>query len=231
MAAARDTFIGPTDSASGALSITQAYTCTGSNRFLIVYVADQQGDTVTGVTYSGTAMTQLSKISRNPNAGSLQIYAYGIIAPATGSNNIIATRTGTAGTIAVAPISYTGVNQSITPDAVAATNGSGAATTITTSITTVADNTAVSGFAILDNGTVSAGTGWTMLNTARATYGLFESTAFPLTPAGTYSYTATENASAADIAQIIISLAPVASAALVPKQRPILQAVNRASTY
>jgi hypothetical protein len=214
MAVARDTFDAFQSSANGATSLTYSYTTSGSNRYIIVYGADLSGDSFTGVTYAAIATAQLVKVSRNPNSGSLEIYGYGLPNPASGANNVVISRTNVANDIEARTISYTGVHQSNTP-ATGASNGSGAANTITTPITTTANNTAVSGFSVMDNGSIIAGTGWTRLATGGGANGgahaLFESTAFPLTPAGTYNYTSDSSASASDIGQIIVALEPAAA--------------------
>lgn len=210
-AVARDTFVAITGGGSGATSVTYSHTVSGSNTYLLVYVGDQSGDTVSSCTYNSVSMTQLIKETRSPDEGSLEIYAYGLSAPSSGANNVSCSRSGTIGQLFAGSISYTGVNQVTSPvDATASSNGAGAAgTSITTSITTVADSTAVSGFAIMDNGSVSAGTGWTSLSSNSSGFIMNESTSFPLTPAGLYSYT-TNGANSAR-GQVVVSLAPVSA--------------------
>jgi hypothetical protein len=144
-------------------------------------------------------MVQLIKITRSPNEGSLHIYAYGLAAPATGANDV----------------SYTGAQQTTTPlDATASSNGSGSAgTSIATAITTVLDNTAVCGFAVMDNGGTNASTNASEVgnNTAGDGYITWESTTFPKTPAGATTYTVTGNN--ANRGQVVISIEPTSLAA------------------
>lgn len=218
-AVARDTFVNITGSGAGGTSVTYSHTTSGSDRYLLVYVGDQQGDTVTGCTYNSVSMTQLAKETRSPNEGSLQIYAYGIANPTSGANNVSCSRSGTVGQLFVSSISYTGVTQTTSPvDATATSNGAGVAgTSLTTSITTVADNTAVSGYAIMDNGSVAAGTNETSLNSNSSGFIMWESSTFPKTPAGATSYTVTGFAGSAR-GQIVISLAPSGVATFNPYQ-------------
>lgn len=227
-AVARDTFSAINASANGATNLTYSFTTSGSDRYLIVFSFDFQGDTTTGVTYNSVAMTKLVDITRNPNTGTLQMYAWGLANPTSGANNVSITRTGTVANIEARTISYTGVNQVTTPDATASSNGTGSvSTTITTSITTVANNTAVAGVALQDNATagnpITAGTNWTRLATGGgsngAAHALFESSTFPLTPAGLTSFTANSApAGAGDVGQLIVSLAPAGGSTFNPWQ-------------
>lgn len=212
MAIARDASTNVTKSLNGVGSLTFSHTCSGSNRYLVVFVGDVAGDTVTGVTYNAVAMTQLVKISRNPNSGSLELYAYGLANPSTGANNVVVSRSGSTNWISAASISYTGASQTTSPvDAVGSSNGSGSsAASITTPIVTVADLTAVTGWALLDNGSTVAGTNWTEVgdNSADDGFIICESTVFPKTPTGSTSYTVNGGANS-DIGQVIVSIAPV----------------------
>lgn len=88
--------IAKTDSST---SITFGHTCSGENRILIVFSG--AGSTFSGVTYNGTAMTQL--------AGSSQTWY--LINPDTGSHNVVCTVPG-GQTASVVSASYTGVDQS-----------------------------------------------------------------------------------------------------------------------
>lgn len=93
---------------------TLAHTCTGSNRLLIAAVRNGgTTDTLTGVTYAGTAMTLIAKKLLTSNQFS---YLFYLIAPATGTNNIVASFSGSEGT-QLSGSSYTGVKQSGQPDA------------------------------------------------------------------------------------------------------------------
>lgn len=67
--------------ASGATSLTYAHTCGGSDRGLFVPVCVNDNRTITSVTYNGVSMTAVE-------TGSVSYRLYGIIAPATGTNNV-----------------------------------------------------------------------------------------------------------------------------------------------
>ena len=124
-----------------ATSHTFSYTCTGSNRALVVaFSGSASSDNCTGVTYNGVSMTQISKMA--PGSGSTGSdrwrYLYLLINPASGSNNIVISYS-SAEFVFGGASSYTGVSQTGQPDA--QTTGSNAsATSFTQSITTVADN-------------------------------------------------------------------------------------------
>lgn len=133
MAIALDT---SADLGSSASPLSVAYTCTGSNRLLLVwfYIAGA-GDTATGVTYNGIALTQLTKIQIG---GQPWIYCYGLLAPATGANTLAISAS--AGTINGVAVSYTGVLQSGLPDATATNTQAAGPGTLAKAITTVKAN-------------------------------------------------------------------------------------------
>src|SRR5258708_15819098 len=111
MAIARDT---NTNGGTATNTWTISHICTGSNLLLLTYLHAQDGDTVTGVTYNGVSMTQLvKKIDGSGNNGFL--YIYGLLNPATGAHNVVASRsTSTFSILAVNP-SYTQLPQSGLP--------------------------------------------------------------------------------------------------------------------
>ncbi len=205
---ARDTFSTISQSAAGATSLSFSYTSSGTYRYVQIFTGDEHGDTTTGVTYGGVAMTQLAKVSRNPNTGSLHIYAWGLAAPSTGAQTVTITRSGTIGKLSGAGISYTGAQQITAADATITANGSGvAATSVSATITTVAATTAITAFSVMDNGGITAGSGLTLLNTV-GSYGLFEASTFPKITAGTYSGTSNGTLSNVGIIMISITIAP-----------------------
>lgn len=121
---------------SSVTSITFAHTCSGSNRILFVCTANNVGVNVTGVTYNGVAMTNIG--GALSNWAPSKSYLWYLIAPATGSNNVVVSLSASASVIAMAA-SYTWVKQSWQPDAFSlgwpTTTGS-----YSQSVTTVADN-------------------------------------------------------------------------------------------
>ena len=93
-------------------SHTQSLTVSGTDRVLIVGTVSN-GNAITGVTYNSVAMTELDS---NINfAGSLDHQIWYLIAPDTGTNNIVASTSGSQN-IFVTAASYTGVSQTGFPD-------------------------------------------------------------------------------------------------------------------
>lgn len=171
----------------GGGTLTSAYTCgSGSNTMLIVaFQGDQTNDDITGVTYNGVAMTLVNKTH---SAGDRWVYMYYLLAPASGSHNVVITSTNSHYLLALAA-DYIGVKQSGQPDNNAINHKDAPGSdTLTTTLTTVADNC----FTILVGGGFNsaplAGTG-----SLRRTFGvafnepgLFDSNAAK-TPAGSTS--------------------------------------------
>lgn len=189
----------------GVTSLTWSHTCTGSDRILFVGAfGDFATDAITGATYAGAAMTLVDK---RQITGDRWVYLFYRIAPATGANNVVVSANASIA-IGGDSASYTGAKQSGQPDA-SATNVAGAATSITTSVTTIADNC----WTILlaknnGGGDPSAGTG----STRRAfgnEMGIFDSNA-AITPAGAYSMQVTANSS--NWAAVMASFAPATAA-------------------
>ncbi len=198
-----------TGTESSTSSKTLAHTCNGSNRLLVVggWVRGN-GNNPTGITYNGVAMTQ---VGTNLVVSTLyydKIFLYYLIAPATGSNNVVATF-GSANYNFLYALSYTEVSQSSFPDA-SIENGPTAGTSMTTSLTTVADNcwTVLQGLSV--NGALSAGTGSTLRNNNVSNSAIFDSNGAQ-TPAGSKSMAFTTTINENKVGQMI-SFAPVASA-------------------
>lgn len=101
------------DSTDGGLAfantLTFSHTTSGSDRYLTVSVfsgiATDPFD-VTGVTYNSASMVE---IDREANTSDRWVSLWGLIAPASGANNVVATVTG--GVVAGMASSYTGVDQ------------------------------------------------------------------------------------------------------------------------
>src|SRR3990167_6515020 len=72
---------------------TWSHTCTGDNRILIVGTMCQAGNTITGVTYAGAAMTQINTQAIGGATFSNQ-YLFYKVAPATGANDIVVSSSG-----------------------------------------------------------------------------------------------------------------------------------------
>ncbi len=128
---------------------TFAHTCSGSNRLLVVFVMCASSRTVNSVTYGGVAMTFKTKTS----GPSQNIHIYHLVAPATGSNNVVVTIDSSSFCYPTA-VSYTGVDQTTPTGNSVAQNGSTATVTLTT---TVDNAIIVAGARDANDGSTSAG--------------------------------------------------------------------------
>lgn len=200
-------------------NLTFSYTSgSGSNRLLVVGIVGDSpiaggglnADDITSVTYAGVAMTLAIKLAPGTHPFNRWLYLYYLLAPATGSNNVVISISGSH-FVGAGAADYTGVKQSSQPDATTSQIGAGAVTSLTTSITTIADNS----WAILvensydANAAPNAGTGATR-RTFDATFGawgIFDSNA-AITPAGSYSMTTSLNNSVDTISHVIASFQP-----------------------
>lgn len=115
---------------------TEAFTVSsGSNRFLLLSITCR-GGSITSVTYGVQGMTQLGTIGGHVNAGDTE-YLFGLIAPASGSNNVAIVHTGTAVFWVVAE--YNGVDQTTATESVTTNSGTGASTPSVTVTPTKSD--------------------------------------------------------------------------------------------
>ena len=118
-------------------SWTFAHSCSGSNRILFVSLTIYSGsDLVTGITYNGVAMTRVATVQSID--GDQRQYLYYLVAPATGSNNVVVSASSSV-FMAGGAISYTGAKQTGQPDAnTTGTTGQGSSSTAT--LSSVANN-------------------------------------------------------------------------------------------
>ena len=192
--------------------LTASYTVGGgANRLLVVAVKGDNTDTVTGVTYNGVSMTLAAKAGVTPY-GNRWNYLFFLLNPDSGANNVVVS--GGAFNAALAA-DYTGVKQTAQPDATGTANSSGSSYTLAATVTTVADNS----WAIMSWGGGGSVPPSAVSNCTLRTYdhafdifGLFDSNA-DITPAGSYTETATFSSGVAYPNAVIASFAPVSTAA------------------
>lgn len=189
-----------------ATSLTAAHTCTGSNRILHVGftgdVTDGGADDVSSVTYNAVGMTLVGKLA---GAGARWTYLYILVAPATGSNNVVITCS-SSHQISGLALSHTDMLQSGQPNIFGTEDNAGSGIPQTETVTTTVDNCWLVMFGAANNGAVAASTGATLrVKSAWDINGIFDSNG-PKTPAGAHSiaFTGTD----APLASVTSALAP-----------------------
>jgi hypothetical protein len=101
---------------TGLTSITWSHTTSGTNRLLVATLAVDDaaslGDSTytTSMTYNGVAMTSAAKVHTNNFTGGFVELFY-LIAPDTGTHNVVATITGGTVNAEAGSVSFTGVDQ------------------------------------------------------------------------------------------------------------------------
>lgn len=137
---------------------TWSHTCSGDDRFLVVGVAMLSlAQTVSGITYNGVALTLIGV--RSSVTGAARVELWGLIAPATGANNIVVTLTGSIAFAGVAS-SYNNVHQTVPTEgfnSAQATNVGAADATV--NVTTVADNDWTVDIVCTDDTAITVGAG------------------------------------------------------------------------
>lgn len=200
-------------------SLTFSHTCSGNDRIIIVGVAagDDDGRTVSSVTYAGVNLTQV-RAQRLQTSGipDKWVEMWYLVAPATGANNVVVTLSGAVSNwVAAGSISLTGAAQTGQPDA--SNDAVGTSTTASVSVTTVADNCWVIDVVSYEDlsPTLTVGAGQTerwIQNDASDLQGA-GSTEGPKTPAG--AVTMSWDGGNDDWAMMAVSVAPAAGEATV----------------
>lgn len=134
-------------------NITWAHTVGSSNGVLIVFITVTSGKTVSGCTYNGVAMTQIS----DTGGSSYRIYCFKMINPPTGSHNVSASCNGVY--MRGSAVSFSGADQTTQPDVTPVTgwnNSSGWSSPKTISITTENPSWLVAGIAAVDGGVAAS---------------------------------------------------------------------------
>lgn len=190
---------------SGITNVTYSQTCTGTN--LILFVGVRSDTLPTSVTYNGVSLTNIN----GANAyGVNTVSLWYLVNPAIGAHTVSVTIT-SSGTIQSVCCSYTGASQTGVPDS-QNTNSVTGTNTITTSTTTIANNSWVVGM-VGDNGAgvLSASTGATQrarIAGGNGNSNMLVDTNGVVTPAGSKSMTITDGATA-NIGFCVASFAPV----------------------
>src|SRR5947208_828550 len=140
----------------GTSTTTWAHTTSGTNRVLVVGVswANITTRTVTSVTYAGQTMTSAGAAVNAGNAGAEIFY---LVAPATGSNTVAVTLSGSANSLVGGAVTLTGVNQT-TPLGIFA-SATGSSTTPSVTVTSNTGETVIDTVSLTSSGamTVSGG--------------------------------------------------------------------------
>jgi hypothetical protein len=209
---------------SSGTSLTVAHTCSASaNRGLVVcVVGDHTTDLITGVTYNGVAATLVTK----GHASGRWCYAFYVNAPASGTNNIVASAS-SACFIEVNAASYTGVAQSGQPEANSGFSDTNSATSRTLTVTTVSANAWAVGCALGQAGTITAGSG-TTLRATDLVGAILDSGAAVATPGATNLIFSQAGANVAG--GIALALAPSGSGSITLTEPVDYSGVQRSGT-
>lgn len=191
--------------ASGSTTLTYAVDCTGAN-ILVVGLRLIVGSSLTSVTYNGVSMTAaVSNAAGNPT------FLYYLVNPASGSNNVVVTQSGTTN-IASAGCAYSGASTTGQPNAF---NDSynGSASSLSVSVTsTVSDCFMIAFGTAQSGGTLSqTSSGTTRENLADRAI-MFESAA--VTPAGSFSSSFSSTTGSNALTIVAIAIKPSASSSV-----------------
>jgi len=178
-------------------SLTLSTDCTGADILLVGFTLGS--GTVTSVTYNGVSMTLATS-----NTSGISGYLYYLVAPSSGTNNVVITPSGST-TINAISACYSGAKQTGQPDATS--NASDVLIDeVGQNVTTIADNCFVVAFGGVSLGStltrISSGTTRSMANKTI----LFDNG--PKTPAGSVTSTYTSNIPSDVLVICIASISP-----------------------
>jgi hypothetical protein len=189
------------------------HTVTGSNTYLTVGIGmlSVAGSSVSSVTFNGVTMAFLG--AKASVSGAVRAELWGLVAPTTGTHSISVTLT-TSLDSAGGAVSYTGVNQVISTEALnsaSATNVGAADATV--SITTIANNDWVVDIAASDDTTITIGAGNTSRSNVTGTLGsgAMGDTNGAITPAGAQAMSWTNVGALATWSIVGVALRPIGS--------------------
>lgn len=211
MAIARDTYLARTTQTPAATSYTFSYTCTGSNRVLVLFVEHSVTDTINTVTYAGDSMTKVDSITVY---GTVVVDSWIIINPASGANNVVSSASASIQQVVMAE-SYTGTTSG------GSTGGCDAHNTATflvssldqsISTTTVSDNAWIPIYFRANGGSYSASTNVSIQDDV-AGIALMGDTNGALTPAGSKTQTFTRVSGTNSGGILTVALAPYVASA------------------
>ena len=185
-----------------------SHTCTGSDRFLVVSVRLILGGTTATCTYNSVAMTRESVEGTTNN----WLVTFTLTAPATGSNTVAVTATG-SGLIDACSASFTGVSQTGQPT-LKTNDTTSSQDNLTLTETSTTDNSWFIGNVISSEKMV-ASTGATLRVSVGSGYYQAIFTNGAITPAGSASMLITVNGSVFSYQQFMI--APVSVSSFIPK--------------
>ena len=158
-------------SSNGAGPFTWSHTCSGTDRLLRVTTSHfDSSDTISSITYNGVALTAVP--GGSTNNGQYYVTAYYLIAPDTGTHDIVVTVTGSVFDFGAGAISYTDAHQT-TPLGTAVT-ATGTSTTPSVTVSSAADELVDDGLVIIHGGTLSVGAGQTQRWNAIASSGFIK---------------------------------------------------------
>ena len=177
------------------------HTCSGEDRLLVVAyrMGGGQGDRVTGITYDGVAMTFIGFANGSEGTG-----MYFLLNPSTGENTVSVSFSQSSFS-QIASVSYTGVKQDSQPDA--STTKVQTVQNITTTLTTVANNSWTVLIDKASTANISAGAGAFERKAIDGSAKIFDSNA-DITPAGETSMTINA-VSSVNQSVVMASFAPV----------------------
>lgn len=197
---------------TGVSSLTCAHTVSGANRELVNWISWYHSvNTLNGSTYNAVSLTAIP--SGSAANGQYHIDGLHLIAPATGTNNLVATFSGNVVDVGMGSVSFTGADQT-TPLGTAVT-ATGTSTTPSVTVSSAAGEIVVDGLAIVHGGTLTVGGSQTQRWNAIASGGFIKYAGS--TQGGAASTTNTWSNSTSQVwAQGAVPVKPVAVASSAP---------------
>lgn len=199
---------------TGTTGNTSHTTAASSNMIMFAGILGQKGDGaehLTSVTYNGSSMTKIASCQNNV---AINISLWYLVAPSSGTYNVVSNFNTSMDAIYTNVVTYSGASQTGVPDA-QTTNGPTVTSSLTTSLTTIADNSWIVGYSRNEAGGFTAGANTTLRNASNDNN--LSDTNGAQTPAGSHSITMNPPSSTT-VCTVAASFAPAAAAIVYPGQ-------------
>lgn len=173
---------------SGTATASFSLTTAGSDRIITGFTYDQTTSQTTTATYNSIAMTEVTNFTPSGTAP-FRFYSFYQVNPTIGSNTCAATRSGTSNDYYFFAGTYSGAKQTGQPDNSVTNQSLATVTSLTFTLTTVADNCWTTLGAASNWGGLAASTGSTLRGSVINSFGGYFDSNAAKTPAGSTSMT------------------------------------------
>ena len=200
---------GQADSTSNGNTVSGTVVCSGLNRILVVAIQDDSGGGISSVTYNSVGLTLVNTVDQT-GAGNGRQYLYALVNPTVGSNTLLVTRNTTStARRSFEAVTYVGAKQTGQPDA--SNTNTASASTIATSVTSVADRAWHVQWCVSSGSAITMNSGGFIRGTPLSAGQKIADSGTYITPAGSSSMTWGQSSGTPFVGVCALTIAPYVS--------------------